>query len=324
MLRLAGVLLFAACLAGAAADWDLYACISTTKEYVVGAKLLPSGVFRRTPEGAWELTGHATPFAFGIDYDRRDPAKIYVAGGNGIIRLRPGKPDWRILTSSDVTEMRDVALAGDGSIYYGYVAGVRVSRDGGSTWRQLRDGYTESIRLDRTHRDVLIIGTDNGIYRTEDDGGTWKLAGADGFSITRVEQSPHDECLWLAGTEQGGLFASRDCGRTFENAGRIGVGRVIYDIAFDPGTPGRVALAGWGLGVLVSEDSGKTWQARNAQLPSTNIWSIAYDPSRPGRLLAGLHEEALYISEDNGVSWRPAGLPGGIIYRIRFVPEVKQ
>src|SRR3954449_11133416 len=100
MLRFVGVFLCAAFLRCAAAEWSLYACVSTTKEYVVGAKLLPSGVFRQTPDG-WQLTGHQIPFAYGLDYDRRDPSRIYIAGGNGVIRVTPGRTDWRILTGSD-------------------------------------------------------------------------------------------------------------------------------------------------------------------------------------------------------------------------------
>src|SRR5215204_4980129 len=114
----------------------------------------------------------------------------------------------------------------------------------------------------------------------------------------RLEQSPHDPCFWLAGTQSGGLFASRDCGVTFENAGRVGVGSNIYDIAFDPTKQGRVALAIWGAGVLVSEDDARTWVTRGRSLPNSDIWSVIFDPSQPGRLFASVHEEAVYVSDD--------------------------
>ena len=104
----------------------------------------------------------------------------------------------------------------------------------------------------------------------------------------RIEQSPHDPCFWLATTLGGGLFASHDCGKTFDSAGRVGsggvgVGRTLYDVAFDPTSPTRIALAGWGPGVMVSDDSGKTWQARNAGLPRNDALSVVFDPARPGR-----------------------------------------
>ena len=116
------------------------------------------------------------------------------------------------------------------------------------------------------------------MFRSEDGGDILASAGAAGYQILRVEQSPHDPCYWLAGTQGGGLFASTDCGVTFESAGNLGVGRNISDIAFDPASPNRIAVAGWGIGVAISDDLGKTWQFRNAGLPGTSVWSVAFDP----------------------------------------------
>lgn len=311
-----------------AADWTLYACMATTQNYVVGAKLPPSGLFRRSAPATWERTGHPNPFLFAMDYDPRNPSRLYAAAGNGVIQLRAGAPSWRVLTGSDVTEFRDVALdaRNPGHIYFAHANGIRVSRDAGKSWTELaRDfkrRYFEIIRLDRARPGVLLAGGESGIYRSEDDGKNWKLAGADGFSVLKIAQSPHDPCLWLAVTEKGGVFASKDCGVTFENRGRTGVGTNLYDVSFDPTTPGRVAVAGWGVGVAVSADSGMTWDSRNDQLPSTEVWSVAFDPGKAGRLFAGVHEKFLYVSDDAGKTWRPDGLEGAVIYNLKFVPEV--
>ncbi len=309
-----------------AQTWSMYVCMATTKDYVVGAKLLPSGVFRRAGSGEWKLTGHPNPFSFTLDYDRRDPSRLYVAAGNGLIEMKADQRPWRVLTGGDVTEMRDVTVGADGAIYYGYVAGIRVSRDQGRTWREIGGGlprkYTEVIRIDRQRAGVLLAGTEDGIYRSENDGASWARAGAPGFSIMDMEQSPHEPCLWMASTERGGVFVSRDCGKTFENSGRFGVGSVVYDIDFDRTTPGRIAAAGWGVGVAVSADNGKTWTSRNASLPSTEVWSVAFDPGQKGRLWAGVHEQAIYVSDDSGATWKAEGLEGTVVYRMKFVPEV--
>jgi hypothetical protein len=140
----------------------------------------------------------------------------------------------------------------------------------------------------------------------------------------RIDQSPHDPCRWLAVTQRAGVFGSTDCGKTFENVGEFGVERNLYDVAFDPSTAGRVAVAGWGPGVAVSTDGGRKWELRGRGLPSTDVWSIAWDPDHPGRLYASVHEEALYVSDDAGLTWRNDGLDGSIVYRMRFVPEVRR
>lgn len=312
----------------ASAQYTLYTCMVTSKGYVVGAKLPPSGIFLKTSGGEWRHAGFNHPFVTALDYDPRAPGVLYVAAGNGLIRVSDGGERWKILTGSDVTELQDVSVdPHSGDIYFTHTQGIRVSHDRGATWSDasatLHRKYTQAIRVDRTRTGVLIAGNEEGIFRSEDGGRSWKLAGAAGYQVLHVEQSPHDACFWLAATQGGGLFASTDCGVTFESNGNLGVDRNISDIAFDPAAPARIAVAGWGIGVAVSEDRGKTWQDRTAGLPSTSVWSVAFDPARPGRMYAGVHEEALYASPDYGRTWVNDGLPGSRVWRMRFVPEVK-
>ena len=169
---------------------------------------------------------------------------------------------------------------------------------------------------------MLLAGGEEGIFRSENAGGTWRIAGAAGFQITRIEQSPHDPCEWLATTQKGGLFASHDCGKTFENVGRVGVGRNLYDLAFDPMDSKRIAIAGWDPGVLVSEDGGLTWQPRNTGLPRLAVVSVIFDPVTPGRIYASVSEDALYVSADGGRSWSKEGLEGTAVNRMKFIPDM--
>jgi photosystem II stability/assembly factor-like uncharacterized protein len=305
-----------------AAEWTLYVCAATTKAYVVGAKLLPSGLFRRTAAG-WQQVAHSHPFMFALDFDGRDASAVYVAAGNGLIRVPRDAHSWKILTAEDVTELRDVNIDPQGTIYFAHTAGIRMSTDRGKTWREIGAGrrrrYTEAIRADRT-RGVLIAGGEDGLWRTDNAGKSWQRAGAAGLQIMRLEQSPHEPCFWLAGTQSGGLFESRDCGKSFENSGNTGVGTNIYDIAFDPVLRTRIALAIWGQGVVISEDEGRTWHPRNRSLPNSNIWSVAFDPAKSGRLFASVHEEAIYVSEDAGKTWMRDGVEGSVVHRMKFIP----
>jgi photosystem II stability/assembly factor-like uncharacterized protein len=307
------------------AQATLYASASFTKEYVVGAKLPPSGLFRRASDGVWKHVGFNHPFIAGFAPVPAEPDSLFLAAGNGLIRASQGAGRWTILTGSDVTELRDVYVDGHQprSIYFAHSAGIRATHDAGHTWEELatplRRRYTEAIRGDGRHPGVLVAGTEQGIFRSEDDGKTWRSAGAAGFQILRIESSPHDPCFWLAATQQGGLFASHDCGRTFENSGSLGVGQNLYDIAFDPTQSARIVIAGWGAGVTMSVDGGKTWQRRNAGLPSANVTSVAFDPDKSGRMFAAVQEEAVYISDDAAMHWTKDGLDGSHVSRLRFV-----
>jgi photosystem II stability/assembly factor-like uncharacterized protein len=322
------VLLWAALPLPAFAQYTLYACGSSSKDYVVGAKLPASGIFVRPTDGEWRHAGFNHPVINAFDFDSRDPSVVYAAAGNGLLRVSENGERWKILTGSDVTELLDVAVDRNrpGTIYFAHTAGIQVSHDGGATWHDasagLRRKYTAALRVDSRRAGVLLAGTEQGIFRSDDGGASWKLAGAAGIQVLHIEQSPHDPCFWIASTEGSGLFASRDCGATFESAGNLGVGRNLYDLAFDPAAPSRIAVAGWGVGIAVSEDGGKSWQTRTAGLPSTNVWSVAFDPANTGRLLAGVHEDAVYVSNDVGKTWRKEGLAGSSIFRMKFVPEV--
>jgi photosystem II stability/assembly factor-like uncharacterized protein len=307
------------------AQWTLAACAAVSKDYVVGAKLPPSGLFLKSTD-EWRHVGFNHPFIVAVDYDPTDPSTLYLAAGNGLFRAAKRGEQWTQLTGSDVTELRDLAIdpTDPKTIYFAHSQGLRVTHDRGATWTELAANlhrhYVETIRLDRTQPKRLIIGGEEGIFRSEDGGKSWTLAGASGFPILRIVQSPHDACFWLATSQGGGLFASRDCGKTFENSGRIGVNRDLYSVSFDPTNPHRIAIAGWGPGVAVSDDSGQTWQERNQGLPRPDVWSVIFDPSHPGRLYASVQEEALYVSDDAGVTWKRDGLEGSVARSLKFIP----
>ena len=310
-----------------AAQYTLYTCMVTSKGYVVGAKLPPSGIFTKSAAGKWRHAGYNHPALNALDYDPRNSGTVYVAAGNGLLRISENGERWKILTGSDVTELMDVAVDRNtpGTIYFTHTAGIKVTHDGGVTWMDASTGlhrkFTQAIRVDSRRSGFLVAGNEEGIFHSDDGGRSWRLAGAAGYQVIRVEQSPHDPCYWLASTQGGGLFKSTDCGVTFESNGAFGVDENISDIAFDRSSPGRIAVAGWGIGVAISEDLGKTWQIRNAGLPSTAVWSVVFDPEAPGRIYAGVHEEAMYVSQDEGRSWSRDGLEGSRVMRMVFVPE---
>lgn len=317
------ILLLLALAGVCAAQHRMHAVGVTTRDWVVGKPLLPGGLFAKADGGEWRNLGHRHPYMMGLAWLAEAPGTLFVAAGNGVIRV-PAEGRWRILTGHDVTELRDISAGAGGVLVFGHTAGLRSSADQGATWKELSGGlrrkYVNAVRADRTRTGRIVAGTEEGLFVSEDAGATWRAAGAMGFQVMHIEQSPHDGAVWLAVTEKGGLFRSGDGGRTFENAGNVGVGRNLYDIAFDPTSAQRMAVSGWGPGVQVSEDGGRTWEARNAGLPRPDVWSVAFDPDHAGRLYAAVHEEALYVSEDAGRTWKEDGLKGSIVYRMFFVP----
>src|ERR1051325_3607894 len=92
------------------AQYTLYTCMITSKDYVVGARLPPSGIFVKAGAGPWRHAGFNHPFINAMDYDPADPSTVYVAAGNGLLQVQDNGNRWKILTGSEVTELRDVSV----------------------------------------------------------------------------------------------------------------------------------------------------------------------------------------------------------------------
>jgi hypothetical protein len=303
-------------------------CSATSKGYVVGAKLPPSGLFELTPHGGWKQLGFNHPHIVAAAYDPRDPRIIYLAAGNGCIRSIDGGQTWRITTGWDMTELQDVVVDvhHPDTVFVALPDGIGRSDDNGRTWRRCDAGisrkFTKCIRVDRATSGRLLAGTEQGVFLSEDGGASWR-AHALWRMITSLEQSPHDSRHWLAATQRGGLFSSSDQGISWQAVAAVPGNATLHQISYDPHTAQRIAISGWGPGVLVSEDGGRSFTARNAGLPSTNIWTVRFDPGHPGRLYASVHEEALFVSDDAGKNWTRSGLEGSIVFDLLFVPEVQ-
>lgn len=302
----------------------LYACGITSRGWVVGMKLPPSGLFLSSPRD-WEHLGFIHPAIETLDYDPRDPRVIYLAAGNGCIRSADGGVTWRITTSWDMTELKDVSVDRNrpDTVWVALPDGIGVTRDAGRSWA--RRGpvtprkFTQTIRVDRAQAGRVLAGGEAGLFLTGDDGAAWRHVLAD-VQVADVAQSPHDAGEWMAATQDGGVWLSRDSGQQWRRIDGFPAG-VVYNISYDATTPGRIAAAGWSFGVMVSVDGGRRWTPRTAGLPSQHVWRAAFDPDHAGRLWASVHEEALFASSDAGANWRSAGLPGSIVNDLIFVPE---
>ena len=307
----------------------IYVCGIESKGYVVGAKLPPSGLFLYQPP-AWRQLGFNHPTINSVTYNPRDPKTLYIAAGNGCIRSADSGKSWRILTSWQMTEIQDVALdsLNPTHILIALPDGIGYSGDDGRSWSHRDSGlprkFVQSINADRTRGHRFLAGTETGLYVSEDSGLHWRLAGAKDSMITAVEQSPAQTSLWMATTQQGGLFLSTDNAHTFSKVHNIPAEHALYNVSLHPYDPNLAAVCGWHLGIRVSQDGGKTWLDRTQGLPSNHLWRVAFDPSHKQRLWASVHEEAVFFSDDLGLTWTRAGLEGSIVRDFVFIPEVRQ
>ena len=320
----------AGCVAAEPPRHNLFVVATVNNNFVVGSKLTTvSGLFQRGADNTYAHFGLNFPYLVSLAIDPRDPQVMYAASINGVLCTTDGGGTWRIGTSWDLTEPKDVWIdphAPD-TIYLALPDGIAVSTDRGRTWPRRETGlpergkYTQTVKVDRTQAGRALIGCESGIYLTEDTAGRWRRVFASKATVTDLRQSPHDPKVWIATTQNDGALRSGDGGLTWQPIAGVPSAEALYNAAFDPANPQRIAIGSWTYGVIVTEDGGATWTARNTGLPEDHcVFRVGIDPDN-GRLYAGVYRDAIYASDDSGRTWRKDGLDGALVYNFFFVPK---
>ncbi|MES2774122.1 MAG: 3-coathanger stack domain-containing protein [Bacteroidota bacterium] len=232
--------------------------------------------------GAWSLIG-PTSVSGGkngigrvnrITFHPTNASTFYVSSaGGGLWRTTNSGAGWTCLTNGlpNINTIGMVIdynntnvlylLTGDGESVNGgafaqfeyakYTTGVLKSFDGGQTWFQTGLEFAESdqmraykIVMHPTNANILMVATDDGVYRTTNGGNTWQLAtGVATFRVWDIEFKPGAPSTVFTAS-QTGFYRSINDGATFQLRGSMpGSGRTA--IAVCPSNPNRVwVLAG--------------------------------------------------------------------------------
>lgn len=331
LVALAGTILPARAQTQAAAPkHDLYLCATINRDYVVGSKLVTlSGLYRRDDAGEYQHFGSNFPQIFSISFDPRDRNFFYITNINGCMQTADGGKTWRTGTSWDMTEAKDVCVDANApdNVYLALPDGIAVSSDRGATWVRQEKGlpnrgkYTQTIKVDRTKAGRVLAGCESGIYLTENGAKSWKRVLPAKATVNELQQSPHDPKVWLAATQNDGVFISRDGGLKWTRFESLSSERSWYSVTFDPTNPQRLATGGWAYGLRTSEDGGATWVDRSAGLAEPErVFKVSVDPDN-GRLYANLFRNGLFVSDDFGRTWRRDGLEGATIYTFAYLSK---
>jgi len=182
-------------------------------------------------------------------------------------------------------------------------------------WRPVgpQGGDVESLAAVPGGTQVLFIGTSDGhVFRSDDGGEHWLMAGRVGpghdHVVTAIVVDPraHDTLLassWTLSGNGGGVWRSRDGGRTWESAGLEG--HAVRALAAAPSNP-DLLIAGAVDGVFRSRDAGSTWEriSPEGRDDLVNFDSIAIDPRDPDTIYAGTFHLP-WKTIDGGRSWTP-------------------
>ncbi len=292
---------------------QVVSCPSDTNRLYVYVDM--AGVYRSDDGGAhWRMMHAGLPARDGgyeirgINVDPRDADRILLAVGNR----------------------------------WNFKCGIMLSRDGGVTYTLVLDaqfmgngpqrdaGYI--IARHPKQPDILLAGTyGDGVYRSEDNGQTWKMCGLKDYMVTDVLfDSADGKRAWLSANAWsgkiiqserkllGGFFESADAGTTWRKLSDESPTEVVQDSA-DP----RHLLGIFGnTEVRHSKDGGHVWESYSEGLPlsttkpadSLSRGRFTVLASGPGFFLTGNRVGEIYRMDHGQNIWqeiKPEKVAGG-------------
>jgi hypothetical protein len=207
----------------------------------------------------------------------------------------------------------------------GLVVGEESNGEGRESFRALQGRRLTSVIA---REGVILAGTTDGIFRSDDGALSWEEASA-GLSIRHVRwlaYHPEVSDLELAGTEPAGIFVSHDGARTWEVRPEVAELRDANDW-FLPYSPGAGCVRGFAAlgervyaavevgGLLRSDDRCANWKLVQGSdgVPRwgrpvsghihPDVHSVAVHASSPDLVYAPTGG-GFYFSEDGGRGWK--------------------
>jgi photosystem II stability/assembly factor-like uncharacterized protein len=279
----------------------------------------------------WQKMGLAATHHIGrIVIHPKNPDVVYVAalghlwGANaerGVYKTTDGGKTWaQVLKINEDTGVSDLAMdpQSPDTLYaaayqrrrtpYGFNGGgpdgaIYKTTDGGATWKKLTKGLpyenggeTGRIGLDIYRKDpnivyALVQHEKGGIYRSEDQGETWKKMSDTNprpsyYSQVRVDPN-NDLRIWVLGAA---MYFSEDGGKTFSTQRVQKIHGDYHAMWIDPADSNHLITGSDG-GIHWSYDTGKSWDFINT-IAIGQFYEVGLDNEKPYHICGGLQDNA--------------------------------
>ena len=246
------------------------------------------------------------------------------------------------------------------TFYFGATGGgVWKTESAGQAWANISGqsipvGSIGAVAVAPSNPDILYVGTGSdairgnvstgrGVYRSDDDGATWRYLGLrEAGQIGRIRVHPDDpDVAYLAATghpfgpnRERGVYRTRDGGRSWENVLFVSDSTGAIELLMNEYDPDELFAAMWrgerkpwtmisGAregGIYRSRNGGDSWEKLGGGLPAGLIGKlgIAQAGSDPSRLYAIIEADpgpGIYRSDDGGDTWALVNDQGRLLGR---------
>lgn len=269
-----------------------------------------SGVFlsRDGGEGWTRVTPKGHPDLRNIEslaFDPTDSRVIYAGTWHLVWKTLDGGAAWVPVHRGMIDDSDVMTLTVDPwhpqTIYSTACTGIYRSTEGAAEWTKLGDipfssRRTRAFSLGGDDATLLLAGTTEGLWTSEDNGDTWWRATPKDLVVNALIVQPDGTIL--LGTEGAGVLRSSDRGRTWIASNTGFSERFVSKLLFD--APGRrLLVAVWGTprygGVFVSPGVRGPWVRLGNGLSERQVLSLA------------LLGDTIFAGTDDGIyTWAPA------------------
>ena len=170
------------------------------------------------------------------------------------------------------------------------------SFNSGSSWEQVWQGSelgsVYSLTVAASDPNVVLAGTNTGIFRSTDSGRSWVAAWTAQQSlfsrdkIYSLASTPLDPDLFFAGHTGSGVLRSDDGGVSWVQSSQGITDTRMHEVVIAPSNP-QIVYAGSHGGMFRSDDAGLTWQPSSDGLEFINVATLDVHPSNPDIVYAG-------------------------------------